>query len=365
LNNVGGVYSNSYLAGLSGSGGTNIKILASSLTLNGVDGSARWNIRTTNTEAASNVGTDFQIQRFSNTGVPIATALLITRSTGFVGVGVAAPAYALDIMGDCNLSAGSVYRINGVPISTGGTGSQTPWLSDIDGASFNLNSCGSIGLGGLSSPSLARIIVRTSGGGVDALRSLDSSAAGYAGVAFYNDQNHGLRLLMTGSTAAAIAPNAAVIDFSGGSSPLVFSVSNLEKMRLTSAGQLGIGKTPAFPLDAAGDINTTGVYRINGVPLVAYPGITVQNFYPGTRLLGTTYQNTTGKPMFVNIMAFVPGGATLSCYSDANPAPAMLVCNTTNTGTASAILMISFWVLAGNYYKILGGTSVNQWIEWN
>lgn len=293
------------------------------------------------------------------TGTAPSVERLRISNAGLVGINNAAPAYALDIVGDCNITG--AYRVNGTPITTGG-GSQTPWTSAIDAGSFVLNNCGGIGIGGLASVTLAKIMVRTAGGGIDALRCTDSSPSGYAGAAFYNDQTNTLLVRMNGSSA--VVPNAAVIDFSS-AGPLLLSVASVEKARLTSAGQLGIGKAPAYPLDVAGDMNISGAYRINGTPFAGYPGITTQNFYASGRLLNTAYQNTTGRPMFVNVMAFVPGGGTLYCYTDANPNPGMLCTNTTNTGTASAILMISFWVLAGNYYRVLGGSSLNQWIEWN
>jgi hypothetical protein len=48
--------------------------------------------------------------------------LILNPSGGNVGIalGTTQPAYALHVAGDCNLSAGSVYRINGVPISGSG-----------------------------------------------------------------------------------------------------------------------------------------------------------------------------------------------------------------------------------------------------
>ncbi len=44
-------------------------------------------------------------------------------STDRVGIGIAAPAYKLDVVGDVNVSSGSVYRINGVTVLSG-TGPQ-------------------------------------------------------------------------------------------------------------------------------------------------------------------------------------------------------------------------------------------------
>ena len=48
--------------------------------------------------------------------------VIINGQGGKVGINQVNPAYQLDVNGDCNLSAGSVYRINGVPISSGGSG---------------------------------------------------------------------------------------------------------------------------------------------------------------------------------------------------------------------------------------------------
>jgi hypothetical protein len=60
---------------------------------------------------------------------------------GYLGVKKNNPAYSLDIAGDCNVTG--AFRINGVPLSTGG-GSQTPWTSDIEAATFSLRNVGDI-----------------------------------------------------------------------------------------------------------------------------------------------------------------------------------------------------------------------------
>jgi hypothetical protein len=60
-------------------------------------------------------------------------------------VGVAmVPGYPLDVTGDINYTG--VLRHNGAPVSFGG--SQTPWTSHIDAAGFNLGNVGAIGIGG-------------------------------------------------------------------------------------------------------------------------------------------------------------------------------------------------------------------------
>jgi hypothetical protein len=63
-------------------------------------------------------------------------------------VGVAmVPGYPLDVTGDINYSG--TLRKNGAPVSFGG--SQTPWTTNIDAAGFLLNNAGAIGIGGMAS----------------------------------------------------------------------------------------------------------------------------------------------------------------------------------------------------------------------
>jgi hypothetical protein len=56
---------------------------------------------------------------------------------GKVAIGLSTPAYMLDVAGDINIPSASAFRVGGVPISTG-VGSQTPWLTDIDGGGHTL-----------------------------------------------------------------------------------------------------------------------------------------------------------------------------------------------------------------------------------
>jgi len=66
--------------------------------------------------------------------------LVLNGMGGGVAVGKVGPiTYALDVAGDVNCTG--AFRVNGVPISTGGGGSQTPWATDIDAASHALNNC--------------------------------------------------------------------------------------------------------------------------------------------------------------------------------------------------------------------------------
>jgi Chaperone of endosialidase len=72
-------------------------------------------------------------------------SLVLNPAGGRVGIGKTAPGYALDVVGDCNISG--TFRVNGTAIGTGGGGSQTPWTSNIDGGGFTLTDVAKIGVG--------------------------------------------------------------------------------------------------------------------------------------------------------------------------------------------------------------------------
>jgi len=68
--------------------------------------------------------------------------------------------------------------------------------------------------------------------------------------------------ITAGSTSVALSSNT-YLSLQTGSTPA-------ERVRITAAGLVGIGKTPAtYKLEVSGDIDITGVYRVNGVPLTS------------------------------------------------------------------------------------------------
>lgn len=76
----------------------------------------RWTLQAdSTTESGSNVGTDFRIGRYNDSGVFSETALFIKRSTGQVGIGnVTSPAAKMDVS-----AAGSYHTIQSVQTATG------------------------------------------------------------------------------------------------------------------------------------------------------------------------------------------------------------------------------------------------------
>jgi hypothetical protein len=53
----------------------------------------------------------------------------------------------------------------------------------------------------------------------------------------------------------------------------VYSLVNLGGMLLTSTAKVGLGvASPQYAMDIAGDVNITGAFRVNGVPITAGGG---------------------------------------------------------------------------------------------
>ena len=94
-----------------------------------------------------------------------------------------------------------------------------------------------------------------------------------------------------------------------------------------------------------------------------------QNVVTGARALGTVFQNTGIKPLFVSVSVSCPGGAYAGAYTDAaaNPSTVVAEAGSGSGGTAPQV-QIFFIVLPGNYYKvaaIAGGPGLSIWTEWS
>lgn len=99
--------------------------------------------------------------------------------------------------------------------------------------------------------------------------------------------------------------------------------------------------------------------------------ITSQSDVTAARALSVTYQNTTGKVMFVSVI--INGGmnsAGAQAFTDATAAPTVHVSSYAYAGIDAIIQggagAMFFIVLPGNYYKVVpsGSASMTAWIEW-
>jgi hypothetical protein len=176
----------------------------------------------------TNVANIDVIGGFFINGVPIGNPGLWTQvgasssiyHQGFVGIINQNPAFALDVQGGVNVTDN--FYINGVAISAPGTG---PWTV-LGPSTINYN--GNVGINN-TAPAYA----------LDVHGSINVNA--------------GSNFFING-----VAIGGAVTQ------PWQVLTGN----RIWYAGQVGVGvNPPSFPIDVLGDVNITGAYRINGVPL--------------------------------------------------------------------------------------------------
>lgn len=86
-----------------------------------------------------------------------------------------------------------------------------------------------------------------------------------------------------------------------------------------------------------------------------------QNNVLTSRSIGTVYQNTTRKALFVNVAA--NGGTNnLDAQSDGVTPPTEFVASSAPSNAQN--VTISFIVLPGNYYLISHNGTPSLWVEW-
>ena len=144
------------------------------------------------------------------------------------------------------------------------------------------------------------------------------------------------------------------------------------------------GKTlHQFNSQAVGDIayasSTTQISRLakgaNGDSLTLASGVpawntAVQTNATASRVSGTIYQNTSGRPLLVTITAKATAAGNpinLISYTDTSATPTTVVAvSDVQDSTASASATITFLVLPSSYYKCIqgGDGALSYWFEW-
>jgi hypothetical protein len=216
------------------------------------------------------IRTDFSTDiGFGASGTTSGEAMRIKGATGRVGIGTSTPAYLLDVVGAVNATS---LLINGVPVGTGG---QSPWTSNIDAAAFNLNNAGAIGVG--TAAGAHALTVQSAAAVSFDIYSQNTNPGSTPGMALINDSNDQVQFGLGGSTAGggplrriAFWITTRDIAFGTGS-------SFTERMRITAAGNVGIGT-------ATPDVRLTVSDNVAALP--ASPAGTVAHF-------GTTDGNST------------------------------------------------------------------------
>lgn len=133
-------------------------------------------------------------------------------------------------------------RVN-VTVAAAAGGSQTPWTSNINAAGYSLSSVSAIGIGAMAGG--AAINVVTAGDRIPGMMHYDSNPLGTPGLIVKNDSTWAAGLILGGSNTSAV-PLRNVLAFytqQGSNLPIAFSPNEVERMRISAAGNVGIGTT--------------------------------------------------------------------------------------------------------------------------
>ena len=208
---------------------------------------------------------DFGYMQSIQHGVAV-KPLVINLGGGDVGIG-RTPSFRFDVAGDINITGSYSYRVNGVPIGTGG---QTPWTSDINGAGFRLFSTGNVGVGNSlatlpdTSGSTTHLVVGQTTGGVGAITACGNASASGSWLGALQFANYA----RTGADKR-VALFGGVVDGNADSGALVFYTVNSgtlgERMRITAGGTVAINTSMPLSsqLHIAGDPATFATTTIS------------------------------------------------------------------------------------------------------
>lgn len=197
---------------------------------------------------------------------PTATELVRIKASGFVGIGTATPVYKLDVTGEINATG---FRINGEPLSTGGSSQWTTTGSNI------FFSTGNVGIGS-NAPGAKLDVLGTIRAG-NANTNIGNHSAYGTGYAAFWRQGSDYSLMTDGASTLVNAP------LSTGN--IYFRRANVDQMVLLgSNGNLGIGITaPTFRLDVrGGKINASDGLCIAGDCKTAWSQVGGSQWTTGT-----------------------------------------------------------------------------------
>jgi hypothetical protein len=95
--------------------------------------------------------------------------------------------------------------------------------------------------------------------------------------------------------------------------------------------------------------------------------VTTQTNVAGSRSFGTTFQNLTGKPLFIGVGGNISSNGEIAAQCDASATPTTYVA--INSSSIGGDVACIFFIVLPNYYYVVsnvtGLTSIAHWIEWN
>lgn len=117
------------------------------------------------------------------------------------------------------------------------------------------------------------------------------------------------------------ANDSEMLMYSQTTIPIIFGTNNVERMRISSAGNISVGNTNnTYKLDVTGDLNISGTYRVNGTAIGGVSGSGSTNYVPlwtSTTGLGNSIIYNSGGNLGINSTT---NGYTLNTIRSASTA---------------------------------------------
>jgi hypothetical protein len=250
-----------------------------------------------------------------------------------------------------NIYVTGLFYQNGVPVIT----SITPWPSDVDAASHNLNNAGAVNAASVSTTGNVTATGDVSAANVTATGKVNTGSV-YATGSYYLN---GVVLSFTPWTSDVDAANHNLNNAGAINAATVNTTGNI-----TATGDVNAANITASAKVNAADVYITGhVYR-NGVILA----IQNQAVVTASRASNVTYQNTSGKAMFVMTCWNLGGqNSTIDALSDTVTPPVQQVAQIFDSSTSATTVELFFMVLNGYFYqcKVTAGTpTLVSWTEY-
>jgi hypothetical protein len=261
-------------------------------------------------------------------GHTLSNVLTLTVSGRISAGKITAPAYAVDVVGDVNVTG--AFRVNGAALP-----GQTPWLQNINAAGFQLQGAGFIGIG-TAAPGVPLDIV-----GASPQLRVGTALTGQPQVKLGTVSTPYLALLVddAASKAAAVGlgnPNATMTPGDITLSTYAVGVGWAERMRVLNAnGNVGIGTAaPASGLEVA-TVAGTSTLKAGGIELQTI-NANVNNVMSNAYYNGSQYVYRA--TAFAALLQFSSGGFVLYTAPSGNAGAtvswtaAVIVSNSGNVG---------------------------------
>jgi len=236
------------------------------------------------------------------------------------------------------------------PAQSANGGSQTPWLQDVDAAGYSLDNVGALTANLLNTDTIKNALGITLN--TNAFDRVVIDAAGHC--TFHPADDLAPSLIAMGG-----------VQFGDGSVQITAVVASAQTPWISDIDAAGFGLSNVSALAVNGDVNVTGSYQRNGVPIE----ISNQTDVTGSRALGAVYQNNTGKTLFILItLNLASKAADVSFLTDASNPPGTVITRISDDSNAAVTNNLFAMVLPGNYYECAvnsGTPGITIWVEYS